>query len=129
MFEIGVIGQFEAAHSLRGDFGPAAQLHGHTYRVELVVRGDRLGPDDTLIDLGVLRPSFDHALAELNYKYLNQIPSLQGRNSTAEVVAEEICRLVIPTLDAHAISSVRVQVWESPFVYGAYEVTLERGAV
>ncbi|HZF58812.1 MAG TPA: 6-carboxytetrahydropterin synthase, partial [Rubrobacter sp.] len=40
MYEIYVAASFEAAHRLVGDFGPATRLHGHTYRLEVVVRGE-----------------------------------------------------------------------------------------
>jgi 6-pyruvoyltetrahydropterin/6-carboxytetrahydropterin synthase len=42
MFEIGVSAQFEAAHRLVGDFGPATRMHGHTCRLEALVREKRL---------------------------------------------------------------------------------------
>ena len=48
MYEIGVTAQFEAAHRLEGDFGPATRMHGHTYRLEAIVTGNNLRADGTL---------------------------------------------------------------------------------
>ena len=55
MYEVYVAAQFEAAHRLVGDFGPATRMHGHTYRLEVIVRGKRLSGDGTLYDIGRLR--------------------------------------------------------------------------
>ena len=59
MYEIGVTAQFEAAHRLVGDFGPATRVHGHTYRLEAIVRGDRLDNTCVLYDIGKLRAAVD----------------------------------------------------------------------
>ncbi|MGI8551459.1 MAG: 6-pyruvoyl trahydropterin synthase family protein, partial [Dehalococcoidia bacterium] len=50
MFEVGIVTQFEAAHRLQGEFGPATRTHGHTYRVQITVRGASLRADGTLFD-------------------------------------------------------------------------------
>ena len=52
MYEIYVAARFEAAHRLVGDFGPAARTHGHTYRMEVILRGQHLADDGTLYDIG-----------------------------------------------------------------------------
>ena len=54
MYEIYFAARFEAAHRLVGDFGPATRTHGHTYRMEVIVRGQHLGDDGTLYDIGEL---------------------------------------------------------------------------
>ena len=50
MFEIGIVEEFEAILSLDGDFGLATRLHGHTYKVQVVVQGDVLGETGVLYD-------------------------------------------------------------------------------
>ena len=42
MYEVYVAARFEAAHRLVGDFGPATRTHGHTYRLEVIMRGQHL---------------------------------------------------------------------------------------
>ena len=63
MYEIYVAARFEAAHRLVGDFGPATRLHGHTYRLDVVVRGERLREDGTLYDIGALCPGVEKLAA------------------------------------------------------------------
>ncbi|HEX6288808.1 MAG TPA: 6-carboxytetrahydropterin synthase [Herpetosiphonaceae bacterium] len=119
MYEIGVIAQFEAAHRLTGDFGPATRLHGHTYRLEVIARGERLRPDGTLYDLGALRATVDTIAADLHYRDLDEIPGLVGSNTTAETVADYCWRRIAPTLADSLLRSLLVRVWESPQAYAA----------
>jgi 6-pyruvoyltetrahydropterin/6-carboxytetrahydropterin synthase len=122
MFEVGVRAIFEAAHRLRGDFGPATRLHGHTYQVEVAVRGSALAADGTLIDVGLLRRLLDTALAPLHYQDLDALEVFRGQNSTAEVVARYLFSALRAGLaDTERVTILRVSVWESPSIYGSYE--------
>ena len=42
MFELKVIGEFSAAHNLRGYLGKCEELHGHNWKVEVVITGRKL---------------------------------------------------------------------------------------
>ncbi len=121
MFEVGVVVQFESAHRLRGDFGPATRLHGHGYRVEISVRGNSLREDGTLCDLGMLQLLSQEAAGELHYRDLDELPFFQGKNSTAEVVAEQLFHRIAPHLHDQGLASLVVKVWESPQAYAMYE--------
>src|SRR3954466_11988404 len=87
MYEIGVVAQFEAAHRLVGDFGPATRLHGHTYRLEVIVRGPRLTAEGVLTDIGRLRAAVDALAATFHYQDLATVPGLAEVNTTAEALA------------------------------------------
>jgi 6-pyruvoyltetrahydropterin/6-carboxytetrahydropterin synthase len=127
MYEIGIVAQFEAAHRLVGDFGPATRLHGHTYRLEVVARGPRLNADGVLADIGQLRPLVDALAASLHYRNLDEVPGLAGRNTTAEVVAGFCWDQLAEQLRGPAgqgLESLLVRVWESPQVYAARDEQL-----
>src|SRR5436190_20333245 len=126
MYEIGVSAQFEAAHALTGDFGPATRLHGHTYRLEVIVRGERLDSDGVLYDIGKLRTAVDALAGSLNYCNLNEVPGLAGMNTTAEAVAQYCWRTLAPQLRGQALTSLLVRVWESPQVYAALDDSLSK---
>ena len=121
MYEIGVVAQFEAAHRLRGDFGPATRVHGHTYRVEVTARGPNLRDDGTLCDLGILQQAVDEAVGALHYRDLDELEAFSGRNSTAEAVARHIYDRVAPRLEQGAAERLAVRVWESPQAFAGYE--------
>jgi len=125
VYEIYVAASFEAAHRLVGDFGPATRLHGHTYRLEVVVRGERLRDDGTLYDIGLLRPAVEDLASSLHYRDLGEVPDLAGVNTTAESVARYCWERLAPPLRDEGLDSLVVRVWESPGVYAAREDPLD----
>jgi len=123
-FEVGVVAQFEAAHRLNGDFGPAQRLHGHTYRVEVAVRGGSLRSDGTLCDIGVVQAAAQAATAELHYRDLDEVAAFEQLNTTAEVVALHLWNQIAPRLQGLGVESLAVRLWESPQAYAQYEARL-----
>jgi 6-pyruvoyltetrahydropterin/6-carboxytetrahydropterin synthase len=125
MFEIGITDEFEAAHSLKGDFGPATRMHGHTYRVEVRIEAHEVEESGTFYDLGKLRSDLRAALDELHYRDLNRVEGLRETNTTAEMVALYIFKKMEPPLRGSRAASLKVTVWESPSVFASYrsEVT------
>jgi 6-pyruvoyltetrahydropterin/6-carboxytetrahydropterin synthase len=119
MYEVYVAAQFEAAHRLIGDFGPAARTHGHTYRMEVILRGEHLSEDGTLYDIGELRPAVEDLAASLDYRDLNDVPDLVNTNTTAEAVAGYCWEKLAPPLRDRGLDSLTVRIWESPQVYAA----------
>ncbi|MFL5735017.1 MAG: 6-pyruvoyl trahydropterin synthase family protein [Chloroflexia bacterium] len=117
--------QFEAAHRLVGDFGPATRTHGHTYRLEVAVRGERLDGSGVLFDIGRLRALVDALAGALNYRDLNELPAFAGANTTAEAVADYCWEALAADLRGAApLASLVVRVWESPQVYASREDAL-----
>lgn len=121
MFEVGVSAQFEAAHRLVGDFGPAQRMHGHTYRIDAAVRGAQLRPDGTLFDITALQGAVAAIVADLHYRDLGEVPGLDALNTTAENVALYCWRRLAAALAGLGLGSLRVQIWENPVAYAAYE--------
>ena len=121
MYEVYVAAQFEAAHRLVGDFGPATRTHGHTYRMEVLVRGERLKDDGTLYDIGLLRATVEELAASLHYRDLNEVPDLAGMNTTAEAVARYCWDKLALSLNGQGLDSLTVRIWESPQIYAARE--------
>ncbi len=124
MYEVYVATQFEAAHRLVGDFGPATRMHGHTYRMEVILRGERLSDSGVLHDIGELRSAVEDLAASLHYRDLNDVPDLAGVNTTAEAVADYCWEKLAPPLHNRGLDSLTVRVWESPQAYAAREDSL-----
>lgn len=119
-FDVGVVEHFTARHHLVGNFGPASEPHGHTYRVEVAARGATLQPDGTLFDITLLQQALRAALATLEGNDLNQLPALAEPNPTAEVVARFLAERVGPALLGARVDAVTVRVWESDEAFAAY---------
>src|SRR5215831_14776427 len=117
------------AHSLRGEiFGPAQSLHGATYVVEATFRRAELDPDGVVVDIGRAGAALRAVLAELDYRNLDNEPSLAGVNTTTEVLA----RLIADRLAEHAragalgdsarrLEGLVVTLHESPLAAASYE--------
>jgi 6-pyruvoyltetrahydropterin/6-carboxytetrahydropterin synthase len=119
VYEIYVATGFEAAHRLVGDFGPARRTHGHTYRMEVIVRGERLSEDGTLHDIGELRAATESLASSLHYRDLDGVEGLSEANTTAEAVARFCWERIAPSLRGRGLDSLTVRIWESPDVYAA----------
>ena len=124
MYEIYVAARFEAAHRLVGDFGPATRTHGHTYRMEVILRGQRLGDDGTLYDIGELGQAVEELAGSMHYRDLNEVSGLEGVNTTAEAVAAYCWDKLAQSLRGRGLDSLTVRIWESPDAYAAREDAL-----
>ena len=52
MYELMVEETFDAAHALRGYEGPCENLHGHTWKVQVFLEGDKLN-NIGLLEVGI----------------------------------------------------------------------------
>jgi 6-pyruvoyltetrahydropterin/6-carboxytetrahydropterin synthase len=98
---------FEAAHRL--PFAPAghkcARLHGHSFRVEVHVRGDVDPATGWIIDFAEIKAAFKPLEAQLDHHYLNEIEGLE--NPTSENLAAWIWDQLLPALPGLARIVVR----------------------
>ena len=124
MYEVYVAARFEAAHRLIGDFGPAARTHGHTYRMEVILRGQHLADDGTLYDIGELGQAVEGLAGSMHYRDLNEVSGLEGVNTTAEAVAAYCWDKLAQSLRGRGLDSLTVRIWESPDAYAAREDAL-----
>jgi 6-pyruvoyltetrahydropterin/6-carboxytetrahydropterin synthase len=85
-----------------------SQIHGHTFRIELHVRGPLKERFDWIIDFAELAQAFKPIHDQLDHKYLNEIEGLE--NPTSENLAMWIWRRLKPALP----TLCKVVVQESP---------------
>ena len=87
---------FEAAHSLphvpKGH--KCARLHGHSFRVEVTVRGAVNPESGWLMDFGELKEKFKPLEEQLDHRFLNEVPGLE--NSTSENIARWVWQRLKP---------------------------------
>ena len=78
MWELTKSFRFEAAHSLSGTtFGAASEeIHGHSFRAEVVLRGKPDPATGMLADLTRLEKELEGLRALLDHKFLNKIEAL-----------------------------------------------------
>ena len=90
--------QFEAAHllPLLTKAHKCRRLHGHSFKVEIVVAGECDPKLGWLMDYAEISRVFKPIWTQLDHNYLNKIPGLE--NPTSEVVAVWIWRKLKPKL-------------------------------
>ncbi|NIO36531.1 6-carboxytetrahydropterin synthase QueD [Candidatus Bathyarchaeota archaeon] len=114
MYRLRVESHFDAAHKLIGYKGKCASLHGHTWKVEVFVTGDRL-KNGILVDFQVPKESLEGITGKLDHVLLNDIRDIG--NPTVENISKYIFeRIVLP----EDVKLEKVRVWESPRSWGEY---------
>ena len=127
MFSVTVRDHMMIAHSLRGEtFGPARNLHGATYVVDATFRRSELDADGVVVDIARATDELHAVLAELNYRNLDDEPSLAGLNTTTEELARVIAdRLADRLGDAgRKLDALVVTLHESHVASASYERAL-----
>ena len=81
MWELTKSFRFEAAHSLPGTtFGEASEeIHGHSFRAEVTVRGTPDPKTGMVVDLGLLERSMADVQKMLDHKLLDKVASSARR--------------------------------------------------
>ena len=112
MFELTVKAEFSAAHCLRGYEGACERLHGHNYKVDVVLCGEQLNELGLLVDFKAVKAALADVLEPLDHRLLNDIEPFTTVNPTAENIAKQMCEeLSTRTPDGVAVKGVTV--WES----------------
>jgi len=117
MYSIKVESSFSAAHNLRGYRGKCEELHGHNWKVEVVVSRDKLDKAGMLLDFKNLKIKLNKVLANLDHKYFNNIPYFKKVNPTSENIA----KYIYDRLKAQVSSVKSVVVWENDTSSATYE--------
>jgi 6-pyruvoyltetrahydropterin/6-carboxytetrahydropterin synthase len=82
--------QIEAAHRLpKVPAGhKCGRLHGHSYRIEIHMKGELGAESGWVADFGDLKHAFEDVFQTLDHSYLNEVPGLE--NPTSENLARWI---------------------------------------
>jgi 6-pyruvoyltetrahydropterin/6-carboxytetrahydropterin synthase len=132
MFSICVRDHVMIAHSFKGAvFGPAQNLHGATYVVDVEFRRAELDADGIVVDIGLASEALRSVMATLNYSNLDDDPDFAGRNTTTEFLAYTIFQRVAGRIrngelgpGAAQLTAMRVTLHESHIAWAAYENNL-----
>ena len=126
MFHLTVRDHVMIAHSLpHPAFGPAQNLHGATYVVELTLWREVLAVESIVIDIGEAAQVLSNALSDLNYRNLDEHPELVGTLTTTEAMAQLIAERVAASLPDRGLTKLDVTLREHPDAWAGYTMTLE----
>ena len=106
--KLGVCSHFSAAHTLPKHKGKCKQLHGHTYKVEIVVEGEKDKETECIVDFSEVKALLDEVLEHLDHKYLNDVISYPTSENIAEFIWEEL----EGKMEGIGVKLKSVKVWE-----------------
>lgn len=97
--------RFEAAHTSRWQ-GDVERLHGHSYNVELILRGACDSQLGWLVDYAHVSDEFDEFYVQLDHRSLDDVEGLT--ETTTDAVAKWISDRMCPRLEA--LEEVHVEI-------------------
>jgi 6-pyruvoyltetrahydropterin/6-carboxytetrahydropterin synthase len=112
MFELKVVTHFAAAHQLTMVAKQCENLHGHNWKVEVMVSGEKLNEAGVLIDFGELKTHIRKIIKTLDHKFLNELEFLKAPPSS-ENIAVHIAENLQKELNGTGVRISRVTTWES----------------
>jgi len=112
---------FDAAHFLPNHKGKCANMHGHTYRMEVTVVRDNgklsnEGSDEGMVidfaDLKTLVKA--EVIDRMDHKVLNDVLPFR---TTAENIVAHIFQVLTDKLQSRGVIVDRIKLWETPDSY------------
>ena len=104
-------GEFSSAHYLRGYKGKCKNLHGHNWKVEIIIIADELDEIGMVADFGFLKSKMNGILEITDHVCLNDLEYFEEINPTSENIAKYLFDEYVKVIKPFKVKSV--QVWES----------------
>jgi 6-pyruvoyltetrahydropterin/6-carboxytetrahydropterin synthase len=121
MFEISVEDTFAAGHSLRNYHGKCEKLHGHNYRVQVTIEGEKLNEAGLLMDFVEIKRTLHATVERLDHEFLNDLPPFDVLNPSAENMAKYFCDEVSKALPpGRDVRVACVRLWETDTSLATY---------
>ena len=121
MFEVSVEHTFAAGHALRNYRGKCENVHGHNYKVRVIVRGEKLDQTGMLADFVVLKRLLRDVSERLDHVFLNDIEPFDTLNPTSENMAIYFCGKMQEGLKLeNPVEVTEVTVWETDIQSATY---------
>ncbi|MGH9812501.1 MAG: 6-carboxytetrahydropterin synthase QueD, partial [Candidatus Acidiferrales bacterium] len=74
--------------ALRGYKGKCENVHGHNYKVRVVMTGEKLDQVGLVYDFVELKKRMDEVIRGIDHKFLNDLPPFTELNPSAENIAK-----------------------------------------
>ncbi|WP_010498595.1 6-carboxytetrahydropterin synthase QueD [Paenibacillus elgii] len=117
---------FDSAHHLHCYEGKCKSLHGHTYKLQVVMRGKVDDRGITIDFADIKRIAKERIIDRLDHRYLNEV--LPPMNTTAENMVVWMYEQLREALRSEglfpAVRLEEVRLWETPTSYAAVTARL-----
>jgi 6-pyruvoyltetrahydropterin/6-carboxytetrahydropterin synthase len=124
-YELFIQADFSAAHQLRDYKGKCERLHGHNWRIDLRLAGDRLGAEGLLLDFTEAKRILGEVLERFDHRYLNEVEPFDRLQPSSENIARTIAEAVAERFPA-GVRVVSVTAWESDRCAATYSPPLSK---
>jgi 6-pyruvoyl-tetrahydropterin synthase len=136
MYAVEVRERIMIAHSLPDPFfGPAQNLHGATFVVDVAFFRDALTSANVVVDIGAAMDVLKATLKPLAYQNLDALPQFAGKLTTTEFLCRYIFDAIAKAANAGALgdggrglAKIRVTLNESDVARAAFEGALQVSA-
>jgi 6-pyruvoyltetrahydropterin/6-carboxytetrahydropterin synthase len=124
MFELKIKTKFAGAHQLTMVGQKCENLHGHNWKIEVCVVGEKLNSAGVLADFGDIKKLVRTVVEdELDHKFLNELDIFKGKQPTSERIAVYIAQRVQTLLNDDTYQGIKVSkvmAWESDDTCATY---------
>jgi 6-pyruvoyltetrahydropterin/6-carboxytetrahydropterin synthase len=112
MYRLCVQSEFSAAHYLNDYQGPCKRVHGHNWKVKVLVSARDVDDHGMVMDLIELKKLLEKCLNRFDHRILNEVSPLDGMNPTSENIARVIYNWLAEGLP-NQVTLDSVQVFET----------------
>jgi len=110
---------FEAAHRLLNYAGKCKNLHGHTYLLEVTIKGKLNQKTGMVMDFEDIKKIVDKfVLKKLDHQYINKIIKVP----TAENIVQWIWKVLSKSFKKYNVELYMVKLWETSNSYATYKL-------
>jgi len=120
VFELKVTSHFSAAHQLKMVAKKCENLHGHNWKVEVHITGEKLNHAGVLIDFGEIKMHISKIMEKLDHKFLNDLECFHEGNPSSENIAKFISEELQAAINDPSVQISRVTAWESEDACASY---------
>ena len=122
MYELKVVTRFAAAHRLTMVGTKCENMHGHNWKIEVFLTGEKLDEAGVVMDFGAIKTRLRDIIGRLDHQYLNELAMFQGRQPSSEHIAAYIAAELQKAIQHPAVRVSRVSAWESDDACATYIV-------
>lgn len=110
---------FGSAHKLPNYKGKCKNLHGHTYFLEVTIRGIINERTGMVMDLGDIEKTVNElVIKKLDHCYINDIIEIP----TAENIIHWIWKVLLPKFKKYKVELYKLKLWETPTSSVSYKI-------
>jgi len=112
-YQLKVVTDFAAAHTLKDYPGACSRMHGHNWKVELEAVATQLDDIGMGVDFKVMKQAAREVGGRLDHQYLNDLEPFKNVNPTAENIAAYMYKEISARINSDSIKVTALTLWET----------------